>query len=296
MFKTTMIASVLAASFSAPVLAAEPMNMYSGGEGGFYESTMNNISLHIAKRTKRGVQTEVVNSAGSVENVQAYVDGDADMIIAQADALVGKNLAATSKFYNAHTEAVYFLVNKAFYERTGTYDLEDLEGEALYVVMAEGSGGEVTWKNFAKEDGGYKVNVDKYTILVEDNYEAAEIAAAGFYMKNGTKVPVAGMLTVARPGFLSVTDIVADFGKKLVIGEATDGDFNDAKDAQGNKLYTDCGINSAQRQGIEAATMGDQDTVCMRAQVVYNTAYGDQYGKQAKKVNKNIRKAINGVL
>lgn len=297
-FKSILALTLASVSMSTIAIAEpRPLQIYSGGEGGFYESTMANIAVKAQnKGSKYGLTYELYNSTGTVENVQALIDGDADLIIAQADGLVDKALPSGVKIYNAHQEAVYFLVNKEFYKKTGIYDLEDLEGEPIYIVMAEGSGAEVTMRNFVLEDSGYKDNLDKYTLFVEDNYEAAEIAAAGFYMKNGTKVTVAGMLTVSRIGRLSNSDIIEDFGKKLIVGEATDGDFNDAEDANGENLYTNCSIPSNKLQGLEGATYGDQDTICVRAQVVFNAEFAKQFGKNEKKVRRAISKAINRTL
>jgi len=297
MFKRTLIAAMLTASMSA---SAVEMNIGSGGEGGFYEGTMKNIAAkaNAAYKGKEPITFNVENTNGSVENIVGLSDGDYDLIIAQADCLKnGRAMPPSAAIYNAHKEAVYFLINKDVHKDDGIDDLEDIEGSDKYrMAVVEDSGALCTLKAFVGEDSGYKTNLDN-AIYFDDMYDAAEAVANGATTVNGKTVPVAAMLYVSRVGSIS-GQIVEDFGTQLVIGEATDGDFNDAEDLNGKDLFENCSIPKSARQGMAGATIGDQDTVCVRAQVVFNIEWTQNFEnkKDRKKAKKAVKRAINRTL
>lgn len=294
----TLLAVLMAASFTAT--AGDPLRLQGGTEGGGYWNKMRAVAhkanLNVA-RNKLNLQPILTSSGGSIQNAEDFIDGNVDITMLQADATLGRTFPSNTKWTAADMEAGYFLINKAYHEKEGLVDLAELEGEPLYIVMAEGSGGEVMLRGIASADGGYKDNVEKYSIFAEDTYAAAEMAATGFTMLDDKKVPVVAMLVVTTPGKLSSDNIVTDFGSKLIIGEIDDdGDFNDAVDANGEDLYHNCVIPRDKHQGIKGATLGAQETICVQSYVIYNPTFAASYGKNAKTVRRAVSKAINRTI
>jgi len=277
------IAGILAVTLSVSAYA-EDFKIITGGEGGGYERLGKLIVANVKNQaSKKGLNFdyEVLNSAGSIENIERFNDGEVQAMIAQADAL---NVMPLSKLFKAkasHTEYVFWIYNK----ENGFKDIEDVEGkEDVLVVLVDGSGGMVTMRSFAKEDGGYEVNLEE-ALHADDLYDAVDMVADGKH--KGKKV--AGVLYVSTS---IPAEIVADFSSKVAVGEATDGDFNDAEDVNGDSLYNNCDIIDSQLNGLSSSnTFTDLSTVCVQAMVVYTTEL-----EQGKTAVRAIKKGINKAL
>lgn len=277
--KKLMIGVLL--SMATMTTQADDFIIATGSEGGGYEALGHRIVEQIKKGAdrKKGVDfdLEVLNTNGSLENIELYDDGEVQASIVQADALQVSPPNRPYKSRSAHQEVIYWFANK----KNGYTDLEDIEGKKdVLMVIVEGSGASVTMANFVQEDKGYQNNLDK-AILADDLYDAMDIVSEGTY--EGKKV--AGVLHVTRVGKLS-SELREDFGRKIVIGEMTDSDFNDAKDENGADLYTKCEVTKRAAAGFQTATVFKPDTLCMTAKVIYTQDFED------KKARKVIKKAI----
>lgn len=264
---------------------ADDFNIATGSEGGGYErlgyKIVHQVSRQAEKKNVR-LDYEVLNTTGSVENIELFNEGDVQAAIVQGDSLSMYPPTKPYKSKTAHTEMVYWFANKEH----GVDDLEDIEGDPKKaVVIVDGSGASVTWDNFAKEDKGYKVNVEKGTVYAEDLYEAFEIVSEGTYEGKD----VVGLLHVTRAGALS-SELREDFSKTVAIGEATDSDFADAEDNEGKDLYTTCEIERRAKAGWDTMSMGDPDTICMKAKVIFTTDYDNKKTKRV--ISKGITKAL----
>lgn len=268
---------------STPTLA-DDFNIATGSEGGGYERLGYAITGQMSKQLKRkdmDMEMSVINTNGSLENIEMFNDGEAQAAVVQADALMVSKPSTPFKSKTAHQEVVYFFVNK----KNDVEDLEDIEGNTKYrIVLVQDSGADITFRNFVLEDSGYKKNYDN-AIFAEDLYDAFDIVSEGTY--DGSKV--AGLLYVTRAGAIP-REMLQDFGNKVVIGALTDSDFNDAKDENGEDLYTNCKVTRKMQAGFEIATTFSPKTICMNAKVIYNTTFGD---KQTQKIIKrSITKAV----
>lgn len=263
---------------------ANELTITTGSEGGGYFKRGGAVGDMIDKQFKGELEVIVEESNGSKENLERFNDGDAQIAIVQRDAL---NLWAPSRAYMAKTadrEVVYFFANK----HNKVKDLEDIEGKKDYVlVIAQGSGAEVTLRNFVKEDSGYQNNLDS-VVWADDLYDAFDMASEP--MIDGKKV--AGVLTVSKPGKFS-SELLEDFGDKFEIAELTDGDFDDAK-VNDVKLYQECELDKRLLGGFGKVSWGDIDTICMDSVVIYDPKFGDKKLQKAIKrgVTKGIKKHI----
>lgn len=262
---------------------ADDLVIATGGEGGGYERLGKIVAQEIKQQSdKKGVNFdfEVINTNGSVENIELLNDGDAQIIVVQADALNVNKPSLPIRSKSAYTETVFWIFN----EKNDKEDLSDIEGSDEYlVVLVEGSGATVTMQSFVQEDKGYTKNLEM-AIYADDNYDAADIVSEGRY--NGKKV--AGMLYVGKT---IPNEIARDF-KGLVIGELTDSDFNDAKDVNGEDLYKSCDITSNSIKGMTTSTLFKPSSICVDAMVVYADTFEDS--KEERVVKKGINKALRG--
>jgi TRAP-type uncharacterized transport system substrate-binding protein len=274
-----LAAAVCVASTSA----ADDFVIATGGEGGGYERQGKILATHIDKqlnKAKQRMDIEVINSTGSVENLELLNSGEAQMAIVQADAMNVMPPSISFKAKASQIETVFWVYNV----KNDFDDLEDVEGTDALIVLVDGSGAMVTMQSFAKEDSGYKKTLDN-AILADDLYDAFDIVSEG--KQNGKKV--AGLLYVSTR---IPSEVATDFKGKVLIGEATDSDFNDAEDVNGDSLYTNCDVNKAMAGGL-TDSWGSIETVCVQSMVVYNTDMENR--KIAKAVKKGVNKALRGV-
>ena len=282
--KKLIIAFVLAslAAFSLPA-AADDFVISTGVENGGYWAKGKNIKNQILKAAdKLDVQLdiEVVDSTGSPENITRMNDGDAQLIMVQADALNVMPVNVPIKTKSAGTEYVLWVYNTD----NGYDDLDEIEGnEKAALVLVEGSGAEITMSSFVQEDGGYEKNL-KTAIYAMDLEEAFDIVADGRH--EGRKV--AGLLHV---GSSIPQDLAKSFKGLVMVGSASDSDFNDAEDVNGEALYANCEVTQKQAYGLTG--FSDPDTVCVRALAVYTTDL--ESSKLVKAVRKGTSKALRGV-
>lgn len=261
------------------------LNFCTGGEGGFYQDLGTAIGNSIVKGT--GIQLEVLTTGGSVENAELMKDGDCDIAIMQADAAVTKPLPTDVKIVDGHTELVYWLHGKTGVDDFGKMEEDSVAKKYAFAAVA-GSGALVTVRNWIETDSDYKGAV---VVEFDDWYAAAEAVAQGYVKKAGVTVEIAGMLYIGRPGKIT-SDITEDFGAQILIGEVNDSSFANAKDVNGNPLYTECAVDAKQTNGLKTSTLTSPDTYCLRAQIVYNNAWhqGD------KKLRRGVDKGINSIV
>lgn len=281
MKKTLLVLLALTLSLSA---YADDFNIATGSEGGGYEQQGRIALLQINKQfNKIGYKAdfEVLNTNGTGENIELLNSEEAQLAIVQAD---GLNVNAPSVPYIAKKskrETVFWVYNKEH----GYDDLSDVEGEDVLIALVDGSGADYTMQSFVREDSGYKKLYDT-AVLTDDTYDAFDLVAEG--KAKGKKL--VGMLYV---GTKIPAEFIGDFKGKILVGSATDSDFNDAEDVNGDPLYEDCEVNKGMLSGLTDA-WGSLDTVCVYSMIVYSTDVDDR--KVAKAIKKGVNKAIRGML
>lgn len=276
-----ILTALLATTLSLTAFAGD-FTIATGSEGGGYFKQANRVGHAISaeqikmnkKLKKKGKEPvdfdiEIVTSNGSIENLANFNDGTVQAAMIQVDALNLDKPSFKYKVRTSHTEPVLWLYNVEH----GYKDLSKVEGRKDFaIVIVEGAGGNVTFNSFIQEDEGYGKNP---TVEALDFEDALDIVAEGEY--EGMKV--AGLVHVSNS--LS-REIVSDYAKFVQVGEATDGDFNDATDVEGNKLYTNCSINLKKMGGLKASTWTDPDTVCVKSVFVWNV----------QELNRNEQKVV----
>lgn len=280
MKKVILLAAALV-GFSLTAVA-DDFAIATGSEGGGYERLGHKLVGSINKQARKKdirFDFEVLNTNGSIENIDLFNSGEAQAAIVQADALNIKKPTASFKAKTAHQEKVWWLYNlKNKYE-----DLDEIEGKKdLRMVLIDDSGAVVTMQSFVAEDEDYEINYST-ALYADDFYDAADMVCEG---KSDSK-KIAGMLYVGKS---IPAEIAQDFKGCVGIGEATDSDFNDAKDVNNEPLYTNCKIERNQLQGMKGGSWGGQNTVCVNAMVIYSNSF------EEKEVNRVVKKGVNKAL
>lgn len=262
-FKSAFVAATLALAASSATAAT--INLCTGGEGGPYHTA----GKMIADQMKgSGTDVNVLSSGGTWDNIQRTTGDDAEChaFIGQPDGHVVFNRENPSEARNLrkvatlHREYLHVLCNAA----SGIDALDDLEndpvGNGYSVAVGDvGSGSWLIWQNFIAEDEDY----GEIPVHNEGDIFAVTGVASGTYTC---------MLVPAGLRNSTVTMADNDFAGELVLATANDGDFNDAKDPKGDKLYEFADIpGDTYETSLQRGWGGSVETVSWLAGVYVNT-------------------------
>jgi len=180
----------------------------------------------------------VKKTEGSMDNLNKVLSGECAGGFVQSDALKtfqDQNAAAISQIKRVgplYQEYVHLLVNKKWAEKNGVKSIKDLKDGTRVAVGADGSGSAITWSAFvnASKAGWFKgKKYDKISPVPSADY--SDLMAA-----NDGK-DIQAVLWVSSFGAQFVKKDAAEF-ENLVLLDAADKDFSEAKDAAGDAIYS----------------------------------------------------------
>lgn len=260
-FALAAAAVLVVGGFSS--VQAAPIKLCSGSSTGIYYEA----ALDIAKAAGRGLQVEVLETAGTTENIDRALYGakeaadSCDAFIGQPDGMVNeiRSTPAVAKKVRQvgtlHREYLQVVCGKD----SGVKDLNDLEDEPGHYTLAvgeEGSGAWLLWQNIIAEDEDYA----DVRIVKEGGISALSSVASGDTtcalitagLKNGT-----------------MNDADSMYSEELALVGANDKDFNDAVGIDGKTIYEYSEIDGVypNLQGF----WGDVDTISWLSRVYINT-------------------------
>lgn len=229
MKKILTLAAILAGlTFNAH---AADLRICSGLAGGVYNTTATKMAMAIPSR----YDIEVLESNGSMDNLNNLTSGGCEAALVQADAYTSFARQNSTRALTVDrvgvmgTEYVHMMCSKS----SGIKDHADLVAKKATVAIGKpGSGAWVTWKNWEVEDDSY---TEVTTVPVGGLAAVAKAA-------DGSDVQCA-MMVSGLPS-ASVLKYDARFGQDLTLVAMQDWDFNNATDPKGNKLYTFADIPS----------------------------------------------------
>lgn len=214
----------LAADVVASATGALEVTMGTGGTAGNYFAFCNSIRRHAAAG---GLKVTCKNTNGSLGNLQGLTAGNFGAIMVQSDVLneylrqnPGVKIDALQS--DVYKEVVYLIVNK----RSGIDSIKDLKPRKHRLYYA-GSGATKTMQGFARQDRSY---VAMYKSGTQVN---ADVATLRMVANN----PNGAMLFVCGLKCDLIQKANDMFGDQLQMAEVDDGDFNDAKDQFGSRIY-----------------------------------------------------------
>jgi uncharacterized protein len=205
---------------------ARDINLCTGSTSGVYYSVGQMIGTYVGNDLK----INVVETAGTFDNMDRMLSGQCDAMIGQPDGPVylkrtkpsdaAKISAPIMKF---HAEYLHVLCSK----ESGVEDLSELESNPekyTVAIGAPGSGAWLIWQNIIEQDDDYA--------KIPTKAESGITALASVASNETTCMIVPSGIP---NGVVAEAD--ANWGDQIVLVSADDKDFNDAEDVDGKALY-----------------------------------------------------------
>lgn len=279
---TNLLAAIAVSAHlvSGSALADQGDCVAGGTLGGTYGKIAALVGVKMERINGKRLPAEETN--GSLENIGVYDDRECNYFIVQDDALAMTKPTRVFAGFPIYQEPVLWVYNKEH----DVDDFGDMEDQSKYVALViKGSGAQTTMTMLQKEDDDYK---DAGPLLVTSALRAGKLANQGGEVAvkiNGKQVSrkVAGIFLVGNE---IPADIIRYTGHKgnLAIGEAVDGDFDDAKNAFGAQLYSKCEV--PRKTFPLGQRFEDLDTICVNASFVYDPLILSE--RKANKVEREI--------
>ncbi|MBP2232547.1 TRAP transporter TAXI family solute receptor [Azospirillum agricola] len=247
----------------------------------------------IARQAKGSLAVQVVETAGSIDNLRQLDDGKCDAALVQSDAYgVYKDRNPSSalalvRIGSLYREFAHLLCNKA----SGIDSVKDLRSSKVKLLTGDaGSGSEVTWATWVKMDKDYtKAATDRVggTQAVLRIRDGAEAQCALFI--NGLNSPL----------MRQVNDQAGDRVKLVAV---KDGDFASVKDPGGNTVYTKEDIPGGAYKNLQSGFFSSAvPTLAVDALVVLRSDWAernkrglDELSDAVLRASPSIRQKVGG--
>ncbi|MCK5902194.1 MAG: hypothetical protein KAG28_03520 [Cocleimonas sp.] len=215
------------------------------------------VGTNLASLVKGG---KVLESKGSVENLDRLVSGEADIAMVQLDAYawyLSKYPKASTKIEvmgSLFKECIHIAVNK----NGKVQDEDDLQDVGATIAIGKkGSGTAVSWQYMVKLEPGYK----KSTVSFTGGSRA--LGKLALSLKN-EKPSIDAVMWVARPNLNNKYLNIVRQNPDLKMIEVDDKDLNDTYSPLGRPIYTF--QNLATKDGF--FSKGKIEVPCVEAAIV----------------------------
>lgn len=265
---------VLAAGALAAASSEKVQVRYAAGSATGNYTRSGNMLKNVAKT----IDVKVMHTAGTMENINMYMDGKTDAMVVQADGLdvygmvnpdaIKKMEASAVTLYK---ESIQMIAN----ESGGIKKIKDFDENTILYVGSKGSGNEVTWQRMQLTDhsryGKVKVRHTDYSDadaalnLVADNPNAVIMFVSGL---NSTLMKRAEA-RAEKDGF------------RLV--EVNDKGLLDATDRFGDPLYASVDIPAKVYPNLQKGFFfgNDVKTIAVSAMLVISDEWKKKHGEEA---------------
>lgn len=233
----------------------------TGQVDGTYKS-VGNLYSNIATN----LNVKVVETKGSIENLQKINSGECDAALVQRDAYwvyIDQNPKAqlpVERISSPYKEYVHMVCNTG----NSVEEVEDLTASNVLYVGLEGSGSEVTWNNFVAENSDYS----KVKVVRADNVETRQKVKAN---KNACALYVGALGSDRMKMFNTV-------GDNLRLADVDDTSFEAARDPSNSQIYTELEIprgyyGTIQRGEGDSGWFNYTETMTVPVDVVVSNAW-----------------------
>lgn len=254
-YKVLLLVSTLVFS-----LQASAYTVTTGGKEGAYFKVGNNL----VKLVKGG---KVIESKGSIENLERLVSGEADIGVVQLDAYawyLSKHPKASTKIEvmgSLFKECIHIAVNK----NGKVQDEDDLQSKGATIAIGkQGSGTAVSWDYMMKLEPGYKKSAVSFT---GGSRALSKLALSS----KGDKSSIDAVMWVARPDLANKYLKIVRENPSLEMIEVDDKDLNDNYKPLGRPIYTFEALPT--KDGL--FSKGKVEVPCMEAAIIARTNADD---------------------
>ena len=291
MVRTILLAALAVVAVAETAHAAPPaLRLCTGNAKGNYHFA----GSAIAQQARGSLAVQVIDTAGSIDNLRKLEDGVCDAALVQSDAYgVYKDRNPASalsivRVASLYQEYAHLLCNKA----SGISAVKDLRGKTKFTLLTgeAGSGSEVTWANWVKTDKEYaKVPTDRVgnTQAVLRIRDGAEAQCA--LLVNGLNSPL-------------MKQVNDQAGDRVALVAIKDGDFADARDPSGAKVYGKTEIPGGTYKNLQhglfstaVPTLGVEALVVLRSDWAEKSKRGmDDLSDAVLRATPMIRQRVGG--
>lgn len=259
-------AALTAAAFTAKKSDKPLLRFGTGQTGGWYDKYGQ-----LLKKDAVGLDLELKNTSGSIENLRLLANGEIDVAIIQSDALAfmepGKKLV--SEQATLYPEYAQLIANR----KSGIKSIKDIDPRKNVVLVGpKGSGSALTWQALREQIGFYRKIPAKFA-----DYSAA--------LAEVERNPRALMFFVGglKSDFLERAEQDAQKTGNLRLVELDDKRFADKRDSHGNTIYKIVDIPSNIYPSLQKGWIfsGSVDTLAVQAVLVLRTDWAQKNGPQA---------------
>ncbi|MCW2242237.1 TAXI family TRAP transporter solute-binding subunit [Azospirillum canadense] len=222
----------------------------------------------IAQQAKGSLKVDVIETAGSIDNLRKMEDGACDAALVQSDAYgVYKDRNPSSALSIVRAGALYkeyahLLCNKT----SGIDSVKDLRSNKAKLLTGDaGSGSEVTWATWIKMD-------KDYTKAATDRIGGTQ---AILRIRDGAEAQCALFINGLNSALMKQVNEQAGDRVKLV--PVKDGDFASVKDPGGNKVYSAEDIPGSTYKALQSGFFSSAvPTLAVEALVVLRADWAEQ--------------------
>jgi TRAP-type uncharacterized transport system substrate-binding protein len=222
--KAIMVVGLLLAGSSA-AMAAEPTHfkLCTGNQAlNYYKAG------HLFKKQSTSVIVDVIETKGSLDNLDKLSSGECDGAFVQNDAMLvysQKNASAISGMERAgvlYQEQAHMLCNRG----PNLGRMVSLTKDMTVAIGPDGSGSNTTWAGFVMADK------KRYGVVNTDTRSGVRALSA---IADGTQVTCMLVITALNSSFMK--NDAQQLGDKLVLVGTDDRDMEHTKDARGKTIY-----------------------------------------------------------
>lgn len=260
---------ILALLISSPALAQKPtMKLCSGPDGGNYQRA----AQEIVNQGKDRIAYTIIDSKGSVDNLDKLAGGECDAAPVQNDAFrvykqkYQKDAGSLERAGPLYREYVHLICNRKN-DISRVIDLR--KGKVTVAIGPSGSGSSTTWDSFVLADKGYE--------------KTPTSPLAGLRALEKVKIgdEIGCMLWTSALNSTFMKGDVNKAGEYVHLVKANDGDFANAKDEKGTPIYQYIDIPGGTYDKIQDGSFGSAiATVAVDAIWAVRTAFIDKGERQ----------------
>jgi TRAP transporter TAXI family solute receptor len=262
--------AVLAPSVLASKKAEKPKLRFATGQaGGWYDKFGD-----LFKKEGKNLDTVVINTAGSLDNMKLLANGEADLAVIQSDALALWEKKYPEKVFMTEQASLYEeYVQLVANRRSGVSSLRDLDPRRHVIYVGpSGSGTSLTWAALCE----YAPKLKKIPVKNAPYDEA---------LQETVKNPHALMLFVGalRSDFLKKAESVAAKSENLRLVEIDEPLLKNLKDRNGNPVYKVGEIPASVYPNLQRGWFFSSSvkTVSVTAVLALRTQWAEKFGPEA---------------
>lgn len=256
----------------------------AGGRGGNYYPAAEVVDAFLPQ----GYDADAVETAGTWDNIVRTLSGECHVLIAQPDGIdlvrrTNEALAGSFlKVGDLHSEYAWAVCSRNRFDETDIGG--EIEDSDYRVVLGSRDGGaNVMFANWVAEDSGYGETTTVYGLSTEDGIQSV---VAG---QNHCIILASGINN------RNLNQLDANAWRSVRIVDVDDGDFNDATNVDGERLYSFVEIPGESFQNltkwdVDDSSGTDIETISWKAALyIYLPAFEGPEGAGAKEA---LRSAV----